>query len=323
MPTRRQTTLALAALLAARPGLAQSRAKSVVVGVLSYGGAQAASAIFEPFAEALRASGWTEGRNITLLARSAANDPAAARKAAEEFVAAKADLIVVSQTPALAAVLAATSAVPVPVVLLGVADPVGSGLVKSLARPGGNITGMSSTTPRISVKTLQILGEMLPGLRKVGVFINPDDSFSRTFRRYLEDGGRTLGLQVEVLPVGKGADLQAAVDEMIARRAQAVVVQPTVSRGIVRLALARNLPTAGPSTTMIVDGCLLAYGPELRQLAQQTANYVDRILRGAKPADLPVSEPSHFELVLNAGVARTLGITIPQSVLLQASRVVD
>lgn len=325
MPTRRNTTLALTSFLAAPATFAQASGRTPVVGALQFvGTVQSFQALLlDPLKEALHQKGWSEGQQVTFLARAAGSDLEVAKKAAEEFVGRKVDVIVAAQTPAALAAVRATAQAPIPIVLFGVADPVGSGLVKSLSRPGGSITGTSSTVSSMGVKTLQILGQIVPGLRRAGVFVNPDDPFSSTLRGYVEDAGRTLGIQVHAVPVRSGDKLDAAVAEMVRHRVQALVVQPTVPRSIIPLALAQKIPTAGPTTGMIADGCLMAYGPDLRELARQTAEYVDRILKGARPADLPVAEPTHFELALNLATARLLGMTIPQSVLLQASRVVE
>lgn len=322
MPTRR-AALALASFVAAPRVLAQPTAKARVVGLLSFSGTpETAGPYFEPLVQSLREKGWVEGRNVTFHLRGASSDPAAAERAAQEFVARQVDVIAVSQTPAVAAVLRATRASPIPIVLVGVADPVGAGFIQSLARPGGNVTGTSAVTAGMGRKTLEILRELIPGLRKVAAVINPDDPFGKTLRRYIEDGARRLRIDVDAVLVGKETNLEQAVADMAARRPQALVVQPTVSRGIIRMALAHKLPAAGPNTNMIPDGCLMAYGPDSREMVGRSGSYVDRILRGAKPADLPVVEPSRFELVLNEGVAKSLGLAIPQSVLMQASRVV-
>lgn len=322
MPNRRDA-LALASVLAAPRVLAQAPAKPRVVGLLQYSGnSQVAATYFAPVIEILREVGWAEGRNITMLVRGAASDPLAADRAAEEFIANKVDVIVVAQTPAVAAVLRATRTSPVPVVLFGVGDPVGNGFVQSLARPGGHVTGTSGATAAVGRKTLELLREIIPGLRKAGVVINPDDPFGPTLRRFVEDGARNLGIETDVVLVGSATNLERAVAELAARRPQALVVQPTSPRKLIGLALAQKLPAAGPALSMIADGCLMTYAPEHREIGRQTGRYVDRILKGANPADLPVAEPTQFELVLNEGVAKRLGITIPQSVLLQASRVV-
>ena len=311
--TTRRALLASAAAIGLQPAAAQQRQRSI--GFLTY---IRAARLEENFLTALTHLGFgsTNARHIE---RFADRDTAKLRSGAEDLVAQQVDLIVAGVTPAILAAKRATATIPI--VMLGAGDPVATGLVASLARPGGNVTGVAGNTSLLAAKTFEGLQQIIPTLRAAAVFVNTEDAFGATFQRHVEAAARSLGIQLEVVATRPGADLAPLVAAAARRGAQALVLQPTLPRSVIEMAMSHKLPTTGPSSQMAYDGCLLAYGGDPVEVAQLGANYVARILRGAKPADLPVQVPSRFELVLNLASARRLGLTVPHSVVLQAANV--
>ena len=207
-------------------------------------------------------------------------------------------------------------------------DPVRAGLVASLARPGGNITGFSIVGPEIDAKRLALLRELLPGLQRVGVLENSTNPYCRAVRKEFEQACRSLGLQPIIIEVAAAGELENAIAELARRRAQALFVQrdglffenrvPLMSA-----ALRYALPTLAADKEMLEAGALVSYAPNDAEQNQRYAAFVDRILRGAKPADLPIEQPTKFELVINLKAAKALGITVPQSLLLRADEVIQ
>ena len=274
------------------------------------------------FQQGLREHDYIEGRTIQFEFRSAEGKPNLLRGLADELVRLKVDIIVASQTPAVTAARQATTEIPI--VMAPAGDPVGTGLISSLTRPGGNITGLSSTTAELGVKILELIRDVLPSTRRVAVLANAVDPFSRPFSELIEDGGRTLGIAIQTIKVRRVEELDAAFAAMDKERADAVIVQPSLPRKpALDLALKHRLPAIGPASLLPREGGLMSYSGAQNDTYRRAAFYIDRILKGAKPADLPVEQPTRYELIVNLKIAKALGITIPTTVLARADEVIE
>jgi putative ABC transport system substrate-binding protein len=277
------------------------------------------------FLERLHELGWFEGRTLSIEYRWAEGRNERFTEIASEFVRLKVDIIVTYSTPALIAVKQVTSVIPV--VFAGAADPVGTGLVASLARPGGNITGVSLQTTDIAGKRLELLRELVPGLRRVAIMEKVGNPNSKIEMSEVHAAGRTLGIDMVALEIRHEEDIAPAFDA-IKTRADAlyVVLDPIMSAHRVRiniLAVGARLPTMVPFRAFVEAGGLISYAPNQSHLFRRGADYVDKILRGAKPSDIPVEQPTKFDLVVNLTTAKALGLTIPESVLLRADEVIE
>jgi putative ABC transport system substrate-binding protein len=280
----------------------------------------------EPFwnevQQGLREHDYIEGQTIQIEFRSAEGKPNLLRGLADELVRLKVDIIVASQTPAVTAARQATTEIPI--VMAPAGDPVGMGLISSLARPGGNITGLSSTTAELGAKTLELIRDVLPSTRRVAVLANAVDPFSRPFSELIEDGGRTLGIAIQTIKVRRVEELDAAFAAMDKERVDAVIVQPSLPRKpALDLALKHRLPAIGATSLLPREGGLMSYSAAQNDMYRRAAFYIDRILKGAKPADLPVEQPTRYELIVNLKTAKALGITIPTTVLVRADEVIE
>jgi putative ABC transport system substrate-binding protein len=320
-------TLALGGLFNPVAAEAQQAAKIPRIGYL--GSNLAASPLTEAFLQGLRDLGYVEGRNLVIEYRSAEGKLERLPALAAELVALKVDVIVASTTrPALAAKQATRT---LPIVFAAAGDPVTSGLVTSLARPGGNVTGLSSLFPELVGKCLELLKQAVPGVSRVAVLWQPGASGERTEKDLLKEAevaARALGVRLQVVEARGPADVDRAFSEMTRARAGALTVLTSVMftierRRLVDLAAKNRLPAVYPQREFVDAGGLMAYGPNSADLFRRAATYVDRILKGAKPGDLPVEQPTKFELVINLKTAKALGLTIPQSVLGRANHVVE
>ena len=273
------------------------------------------------FRAGLRAHGYTEGQNIAFEFRSAGGKLALLRDLAGELVRLKVHVLVAFSTPAVTAARQATTEIPI---VMYAGDPVGTGLISSLARPGGNITGMSATTAENGAKTLELIREVLPSARRVAVLANAPDPFSIPFAQQIEDGGRTLGIAIETIKIRSADDLDAAFARMEKEQSDAVIVQPSLPRDrVLDLALTHRLPAVGANRLLPQEGGLMSYSANQNDAIRRVASYVDRILNGAKPADLPVEQPTRYELVVNLKTARALGLTVPPTLLARADEVIE
>jgi len=276
------------------------------------------------FREALRASGYIEGRNIQFEFRTANRKPSLLGVLADELVRRKVDIIVASLTPAVIAARQATSEIPI--VMAPAGDPVRTGLISSLARPGGNITGLSSTTAELYAKTLELIREVLPSTRRVAVLANAAieaDPFAIPFVEQIEEAGRTLGIAIHTIRVRGAEEFEAAFEAVEKEGADAVMVQGSLPRKpALDLALKHRLPLMGGSL-LIQEGGLISYSANQKDMLRRAAYYIDRILKGVKPADLPVEQPTRFELIVNLKTAKALGITVPEAVLARADEVIE
>jgi putative tryptophan/tyrosine transport system substrate-binding protein len=326
---RRHFLIASGALLAAPfVAKAQQPARTARIGFLSLdlaGNPRGTDA----FHQGMRELGYVEGRNVVIDYRDAAGKRDRLSALAAELVALKVDVIV---APTVLASLAAKQATrTIPIIFAGASDPVADGLVTSLARPGGNATGLSNLGPELVGKRLELLTQAVPGVSRVAVLWQPGGGGERTDIDMLtgaEVAARALGVQPQFVEARGPAEIDRAFADMTSARAEALLVLPYAimfveRRRLVDLAARNRLPAVYPSRQYVEAGGLMAYGPSLVDLLRRAATYVDRILRGASPADLPVEQPTKFELVVNLKTARTLGITIPQSVLGRADEVIQ
>jgi putative ABC transport system substrate-binding protein len=277
------------------------------------------------FVQQLRELGWTEGRNVAIEYRWPEGRSDRAAEIAAEFVRLKVDVIVTVGTPAALAAKQATSVLPV--VFTIVSDPVGSALVASLARPGGNVTGLSLQQADIAGKRLELLRDVVPGLRQVAMLANVGNPANVLEIGEVQAAARTLGLDVATLEIRQAEDIAPAF-AALKGRAEALYVtgDPLLNAKRVRIntfVLTARLPTVGSSRDYVEAGGLISYGPNFPEVYRRAAGYVDKILRGTKPADIPVEQPTNFELVINSTTAKALGLTIPPSLLASADEVIE
>jgi putative ABC transport system substrate-binding protein len=312
---------------------AQQAAKISRIGILSTGHP---SAVADPiinninsFLQALRELGYTEGQNVTIQQEYAEGNTDRLGGLANKLIAAKVDVIVAFSTTAARAAKQATSTIPI--VAIAMADPVADGLVASLARPGGNVTGTTFLGPELVAKRLQLLREVVPGLSRVAVLWHPQAYSERTMAGVvngIEVAARTLGLQLQLVPAANADDFAGAFAAMSRERAEGLFVFPSPIlfgeyRRIAGLAAETRLPAIGVAREFADLGGLMSYGVNLSDLSRRTAAHLGKILQGAKPADLPVEQPTNFELVINLKTARELGLTISRDFLLVADDVIE
>jgi ABC-type uncharacterized transport system substrate-binding protein len=283
----------------------------------------------DAFRQGLRDLGYVEGRNLVIEYRDAKGKPERLAASAAELVALNVDVIVSPGTLASLAAKRATATIPIVVPTIG--DPVADGLVKSLAQPGGNVTGLSNLTNDLIGKCMQLLKEVVPVATRVAVLTHPGSATAKTdkdFATRAQAAGRSLGFVVQLIDAGRPVDLDRAFAEMSRWRANAFVVMPYATllqerARIVALAAKQRLPAVYAYRENVVAGGLMSYGADLADQFRRSAAYVDRILKGAKPADLPVEQPTKFELIINLKTAKALGLTIPQSLLQRADHVIE
>jgi putative ABC transport system substrate-binding protein len=282
-----------------------------------------------PYVEALRQGlrdlGYVEGKSFVIEYRGAEGDPKRYPSLVNELVELKVDVLVVPTLPAILAARQATKTIPI--VMVTNADPVAAKLVDSLARPGGNITGLSTLAQDLSGKRLELLMEVVPRLSRVGVLRNPDEQTAAIAFKEYETAARALKIQVQSLDVrGPNPDLEGAFQTAAKGRANALITVTTAAlflrqKRIAELAIKNRLPSMYQGSTWVESGGLMSYSTDDLAIYRRAATYVDKILKGTKPADLPVEQPTKFEFVINLKTAKQIGLTIPQSVLFRADRV--
>ncbi len=326
---RRDAVLALAALGATPLGaLAQPPGKVWRVGVLSpLSRADALDPLFiGAFPQGLRDLGYVEGKNLLLEWRFADGDVARLPALAAELAALKVDVLVaIAHSAALAGHGATTT---IPIVMTTSGDPVGSGLVKSLARPGGNITGVSNLSVDVGPKRLEMLQAFVPRLSRVAMMFSGTGQTNLEGQAKLRDSGSKLGIKILPVEARTPGEIDAGFALMRQQGAGALIVflQPLFQQQkdqIAALALKQKLPSIAPDQMYADAGCLMSYGSSLAYTFRRVATYVDKILKGARPADLPMEQPTKFDLVINRKTARALGLVVPQSLLLLADRVIE
>jgi putative ABC transport system substrate-binding protein len=317
--TRRQAGLAFLALGALPLVGGAQPAKVPRIGVFVIGNLDFN---LDYFREAMREAGYIDGRNVVLEVRSANGDAAAGAVLAAELVRLPVDLIVAFQTPAVQAAKQATTTIPI--VMGSAGDAVATGLIASLARPGGNITGNSGATTETAAKLLEIIREIRPATRSVAVLSNRTDPFTGYFLQQIEAAAKVLGIAIKPGMVSRLEEYDAVFADWAAARVDTVIVQPSLNRKrAAELAIAHRLISASPFKVFASEGGLISYGPNARVLARKAVGYVDKILKGAKPADLPVELPTEFDLDVNLKTAKAIGFTIPKSLLARANEVIS
>ena len=323
---RRGFMAAIAGSLLAAPLVAEAQRKGKVyrIGFLIYG--PGPSAEVDAFRQELRVLGYIEGQNVTIEYRFARGQVGRMPELAAELVRFPVDVFVVDTTPALQAVRQVTRTMPI--VMAGFGDPVAEGFVASLTRPGGNITGLSWLTPEVAGKRLELLHEVLPKLTRVAVLLDPNDTVAVVERSAIETAAHATGVTIETFEARDPATLTAVFAAIKKARAEALVVVYSARTAgqlwqIVNLATANRLPLVSEQREFADAGGLITYGPRVLDLYKGAARYVDKILKGAKPADLPVEQPTKFDLVINLKTAKALGLTIPPSLLARADGVIE
>jgi putative ABC transport system substrate-binding protein len=283
----------------------------------------------EAFLQGMRELGYTVGRNLVVDYRWAASDMARLQPFAEELVRLKVDVIVTATTPAITAAMRATSTIPI--VMTATADPVGTGLVASLGRPGGNLTGMTLQSTDLARRRLQLLRDLVPGANRIGMLTlqvpdslsEPNRQAARLLATEMQIAATQLGIRLIANPIATADDLPEAFARFRREQAQAVFVQvnPLTLQHrpkIAELAARERLPAMYEIRDFVDDGGLVSYGPDLHDMYRRAASFVDRIFKGAKPGELAIEQPTKFEFVVNGKAAKALGLTIPQSVMVQA-----
>ena len=313
---------AVAGPLAAR---AQQPAKQPTIGFLGSGTLEGQGQWVAAFLQRLRELGWIEGRNITIEYRWAEGNSDRADELAAELVRRRVDVIVTYANPIVLAVKRSTSTIPI--VFAAAADPLGTGLVSTLARPGGNVTGLSVEATDLGSKRLELLRDVVPNFRRLGIMANVGNSASVLEMREVQSASGTLGLEVKTLDIRQAEDIARAFDELKGHVDALYVCIDTILFAnrirIITLALAARLPTMFTTQEAVKAGGLMTYGPSFPELFRRAGDYVDKILHGAKPEDLPVEQPTKFNLVLNLTTAKALGLTIPPTLLARADEVIE
>jgi putative tryptophan/tyrosine transport system substrate-binding protein len=328
MNNRRKLIVVLGASALAAPFRirAQPVKKSVVVGLLGVQDQPSAEPVLSAFKQGLQELGYVEGKNLTLQLRFADGKLERVPGLATELVSLKVDIIVSFGTATTSALQKATSTIPI--VMANTFDPVGNGLVKTLARPGGNITGLSSLGGEIGGKHLEMLLSVAPKLSRVAVLLNPGNPSNPLILKGIQSAALKTSAKILPQEARTAPEIENAFSAMTQGKAGAVIVARDgffilQSRQITELALKNRLPSISEYSEFAEAGGLMSYGVNQREQFRRAATYVDKIIKGAKPADLPVEQPAKFELVINLKTAKALGITIPQSVLIRADRVID
>ncbi len=323
---RREFLIAACALLVAPFALGQLAGRRVRIAILDDAYEESQAQFWSVFRDQLQKLGYVEGKNLVIEARFAQGVPARLPAPAAELVALKPDLIMTSTTPSTQAAMKATSGIPI--VFVAAADPVKSGLVASLARPGGNVTGQSVMSAQMADKWIEMLLEIVPGAKKVGYLGQSSNQAIQEIYQSPQQTGRSRGAEIRLLEAGTPDAISRAFELMVREKFDSFVVATTPvilahRQKIVDLAARHRLPAVYPREEYVAAGGLLSYGRDIVTGYRRAADFAHRILQGAKPADLPVEQPTSIGAVVNLATARALGIKIPQSILLRADRVIE
>jgi putative ABC transport system substrate-binding protein len=306
--------------------VAQSSAKTVRIGRLSPLSAEADVPLLAAFRTGMRDLGWVEGETFLIETRYADGNPIRFPEIAAELVRRRVDVILAGSSPG--ALAAKNAAGTIPVVMVTTGDPVGDGLVASLARPGGNLTGMTALSQGLSAKRLELLKEAVPGVTRVAVLTNPASPNTGPFVKESAAVAQALRVQLQLVEAHDPSEFETAFATMASKHAAGLMVLAdaafiTHRKRIVELAAIGRLPAVYGEREFVDAGGLMFYGASLTDMYRGAAFYIDKILKGAKPADLPVEQPTKFVLVINLKTAKALGLTIPQSLLLRADEVIQ
>jgi putative tryptophan/tyrosine transport system substrate-binding protein len=302
------------------PGTAET-AKVQTIGVLVVE-SPASQRFWRLFREDMRELDYVEGKNVRYEFRSDGGQGSRLPALAADLVGLKVDLIVAWFTPAALAARQATRQIPIVMALVG--NPVENGLVESLARPGGNVTGMAALGAELAGKCVDLVRELVPSAHRIAALVNAPDPFSKPFLRQIQLNGEASGTAIEPIMIQSTAELDPAFTAMEKERPDAAIVQPSLPiKRVAELAIKSRIPAMSFIRDFANEGGLMSYGSEEADAYRKAAVYVDKILKGAKPADLPVQQPTKFELVVNLKTAKALGLTIPPSILARADEVIE
>ena len=327
MNRRRFVLTSLAGAVAVPVAAEAQSSKAYRIGLLGLGTPAAAGRHVAPLVEGLRSAGYIEGRNLIIDYRFARGQVDALPALATELVRLNVDVIVTSGAPAALAAKAATTTIPI--VMAQVTDPVALGLVNSLARPGGNITGLANLHSDLGPKQLEVLRETVPRIQGVGCLCNTSNPAADLIVRHVRHAAHTMGLAVEAFEIYDPVrDLEPTFAKMAGLAVHAVIVAPDPvffphAATVINLAARYRLPAVYGWSEFVEAGGLMSYGPNVPEMFRRAAYFLDRIINGAKPGDLPVEQPSKFELIINMKTAKALGLTIPPSLLLRADHVIE
>jgi putative ABC transport system substrate-binding protein len=315
---KRRNFITLIGGAAALPLVARAQQKTPRIGILVFTEAEHMG----PFREALRDLGYVDGRNIQIEIRSAQGQANRLPDLAAELVRSKVDIIVASLTPSVIAARHATS--DIPIVMAPAGDPVATGLISSLARPGGNITGVSATAAELSSKNLELIRDILPAARDIGVLHNPNDPFAKVRLEQLQQGAKGLRVDIRSITVRGNDEMAGAFAGMVRERPDAIILPGNLpTHPMIELALKHHLPAFSTQKPLTHAGALASYSASFPEMGREIAGYVDKILKGAKPAELPVQQPSKFELAINLKTAKALNLTILPTLLSRADEVIE
>ena len=309
--------------LAAR---AQQPAKIPRIGFLGNSTATMEANLIGPLRDGLRELGYEEGRNVIIEFRWADGKYDQFPALVAELLAAKVDVIITAGTPATLAIKKATSTVPL--VFIAVGDPVGTGVVPNLGRPGGNITGLSSIAPDLEGKRLELLREVVPKLSHVAFFLNPANAFHTASMRQARVAAQSLGIKLQPMEVNKSEQLDGAFASIVKEKPDALLILADRiflhnRKRMMEFAIQQRLPSVNAYRELVEAGGLISYGPSYEDMHRRAAVYVDKILKGTKPADLPIEQPTKFTLLINLKTAKTLGLTVPPTLVARADELIE
>jgi putative ABC transport system substrate-binding protein len=320
MKRRRFLSFVCAAAALPAPGSTQQR-KVPTIGILVVG-APGWDEFWRLFREAMRELGYVEGQSVRYEFRSDQGQTSRLPELAAELVRLNVDLIVTWYTPPAQAAKQATRDIPIVMALAG--NPVETGLVESLDRPGGNITGMAGAAAELASKAVELTKEMLPSARRIVALANAPDPFSKPFVEYIRKGGAATGVTIDAKMIRDAEELEAAFRDMAQDRPDAVIVQPSLPRRrVAELAMRHHVPAVSVIRGFVEEGGLMSYAPSEAEIYRRAAAIVDRVLKGAKPKQLPVEQPTKFELLINMKTAKSLGLTISPTFVARADVVIE
>lgn len=315
---RRRDFIAGLASVTAIPSIAAAQ-RMHTLGVLLVGNREP---FMTQFFAGLRDLGYIDRQNVQIELRSAEGKIDRLPALATELVALKVDVLIASETPAVQAAKRATTTIPI--VMAPAGDPVGTGLIDGLARPGGNITGLSAATAELAGKSIELIREVLPSAKRVAALADPVNSFTKPFLEQIQLGGTANGTAIQVFMVRTAPDFESAFAEMKDKQIDAAIVQPTLPRGpAIEQALKHRIPSVSGNRAFADGGGLMSYAASLADRYRNAAGYVDHILKGAKPADLPVRQPTRYELVVNMKTAKAIGVAIPPTLIARVDDVIE
>jgi putative ABC transport system substrate-binding protein len=325
---RREFITLLSGIVAAWPlaARAQQPAKIPRIGFLGNSTATMEANLIGPLRDGLRELGYEEGRNVIIEFRWADGKYDQFPALVAELLAAKVDVIITAGTPATLAIKKATSTVPL--VFIAVGDPVGTGVVPNLGRPGGNITGLSSIAPDLEGKRLELLREVVPKLSHVAFFLNPANAFHTASMRQARVAAQSLGIKLQPMEVNKSEQLDGAFASIVKEKPDALLILADRvflhnRKRMMEFAIQERLPSVYAYRELVEAGGLISYGPSYEDMHRRAAVYVDKILKGTKPADLPIEQPTKFTLLINLKTAKTLGLTVPPTLVARADELIE